>query len=84
LSNEGPNNKRSFEEQYWHLAFTTSTVAPARLETQVASKTRKTMTAWWLAVNLRSTLLAMECQINDQKRRALPTQQTWIALDILE
>ena len=27
----GPNDKHSLEEQFWHLAFTTSTVAPVRL-----------------------------------------------------
>ena len=36
-----------------------------------------------VASNLRSTLLAVQCQINDQKSRALLTQQTWIALGIL-
>ena len=32
LSNKGPNNKHSLEEQLWHLALTTSAVAPVRLE----------------------------------------------------
>ena len=46
-------------------------------------QTRKTITAWWLALNLRSMLLAMECQINEVESRALIAQRTWIALDIL-
>ena len=51
--------------------------APARLERQVASKRSKTIPAWRLASNfLRSTSLAMECQINNQKRTALLTQHT--------
>ena len=78
-----PKNKHSLEVQFWHLAFTTSTGVTVRLERQVASKASKTITGWWLASNLRSTLLAFECQNNNQKSRALLTQQTWIASGIL-
>ena len=57
--------------------------APVRLERHVVYKRSKTIPAWWLTSNLRNTILAIECQINDQKSRALLTQQTWIALGIL-
>ena len=68
LSSKVPQNKHSWEEQFCHLAFATSKVQIARVtKTRVASKTSKTITAWWLASSLRSTLLAVQCQINDQK-----------------
>ena len=47
--------------------------APVRLERHVVSERSKTIPAWWLASNLRSTLLAVECHINDQKSGALLT-----------
>ena len=31
LSNKGTNDKHSLEEKFWHLAFTTSTVAPLQV-----------------------------------------------------
>ena len=72
LSNKGPNNKHSLEEQFCHLAFATSKVQIVRVaKIRLASKTSKTITAWWLASSLRSTLLAVQCQINDEKTRAL-------------
>ena len=51
-------------------------------DTFVTPKTSKTIHALWLASNLRSIRLAMECQVKDQKNRALLTQQTWIILGI--
>ena len=70
----------SLEEQFWHLAFTTSTVTPVRIgKTRVAATTSKTTAAWWLAWNWDTvTPLAMECQVKNQKRQIFPkTKQTW-------
>ena len=65
LGSNGPKNMHSLEEQFWPLAFTTSTVAPVRI-----GKTR-------VAPN-NIIPLAMECQVNDEKRQIFPkTKQTW-------
>ena len=37
LSNKGTNDKHSLEEKFWHLAFTTSTVAPLKLGRLIAN-----------------------------------------------
>ena len=65
--------------QFWHLANTTSTLAPPRAGARVAPKTSKFASARWLASNLTDVPLRIKCQINNQKSRASPTQ-TWIAL----
>jgi len=67
----------------WHLANTTSTTAPVRIgKIRVAPKTSKTTTAWWLAWNWDNIIpLAMECQVNDEKRQIFPkTKQNWFLL----
>ena len=74
------HNKHSMEEQVWHLAFTTSTGVIVGLD--MVSTPSKFTTAWWLASNLKTMPLAMKCQINNQKSRASPTQQTWIPLGL--
>ena len=81
---KGQNNKHSLGEQFWHLASTTSTVAPVRIGKTgvtigVATKTSKTTTALWLVSKWNSMPLTMKCRIKNQKGRASPTQ-TWIAL----
>ena len=48
----------------------------------MVSTPSKFTTAWWLASNLKTMPLAMKCQINNQKSRASPTQQTWIPLGL--
>ena len=65
LGSNGLKNMHSLEEQFWHLAFTTSTVAPVRIgKTRVAPN------------NIIQS--AMECQVNGEKRQIFPkTKQTW-------
>ena len=65
--------------QFWHLANTTSTLAPSRTGARVAPKRSKFTSARWLASNLTAVPLFIKCQINNQKSRASPTQ-TWTAL----
>ena len=67
LGSNRPNNMHTVEENIWHLVFTTSTLAPARIgKTRVASKTSKPTTAWWLVSNWSSMPLAMKRQINNE------------------
>ena len=80
---DGPNDKYRLQDELWHLAFTTSTVAPlqvARLGSQ-----DKQNTPWFLGSNWKHMPLmplVMTCQIKNQKSRASRTQ-TWITLDKL-
>ena len=75
LVSNGPKNKHSPEEQIWHYASTTSTVAPLRVARHYDGslpKTSKTTTAWWLVSKSTNMPAAI-------KSRSSPTQ-TWIAL----
>ena len=67
----------SSEEQSWHFDTTTSIVAPvqlARLQ-RFASKTSRTITAWWLVSNLKQMPLTMKCQIKNQNNTSSLTRQ---------
>ena len=67
LGSNGPKNQHSLEEQFWNFATTPLIVAPVRMitvATTMASKTRRTISAWWLASNLKQMPLAMKCHIN--------------------
>ena len=80
LGSNGLKNMHSLEEQFWHLAFTTSTVTPVRIgKTRVATKTSRTTTAWCVAWKWNRMPLAMKCQISNQKRQIFPTtKQSWL------
>ena len=64
------------EEQVWHRAITTSTGVIVRL-TRCPRQANLPLVS-----NSKTMPLAMKCQINNQKSRASPTQQTWIPLGL--
>ena len=70
LSNKGPNNKHSLEEQLWHLTLTTSTLANGK--TRMVPKPGKFSAAWFLASNLTDVPLGMKCQVNSEKSQIFP------------
>ena len=51
------------------------------MKTTVASKTRKTISAWWLASNLKQMPLAMKCQNKQSEKQGFSNIiPSWIAL----
>ena len=72
LGSNGLNNKHSSEEQWLHLASTTSTLAPVRWVKPVWLRKSKTTTVWWLASHWKNMRLTMKCQISNEKSQICP------------
>ena len=64
LVSNGPNGKHSLEENFWHLAFAISTVAPLQVA-RLGWLPKKATFAWWLATQRtgKNMPLSMKCQI---------------------
>ena len=73
LGSFASNDKHSLEEQFWHLAFATSTVATLRVA-RLGWFPSQATTVWFVSLHWTGVPGPMRCQINNQKSSASQTQ----------